>query len=149
VFWPDALWILALLLERCWYSTPRIHIHKNRVAQLNPWTLGSSHVTFHDTQGYGGDILTLLHTGLRNPEDGGDMFSETSARTRAARYNVPGGIYNSYDRVLRSQDTKLQRNFTLTERCRCCHLLSRTIASFGKSHRWQADAWLLSLIRQR
>jgi hypothetical protein len=30
----------------------------------------------------------------RNPEDGGDMFSEASVRTRTTRYKVPEGIYN-------------------------------------------------------
>jgi hypothetical protein len=29
---------------------------------------------------------------LRNPEDGGDTFSETSVRTRAIRYKIPEGI---------------------------------------------------------
>jgi hypothetical protein len=31
---------------------------------------------------------------LRNPEDAGDVFSETSVLTRAARYKAPEGIYN-------------------------------------------------------
>jgi hypothetical protein len=31
---------------------------------------------------------------LRNLEDGGDMFSETSVLTRATWYRVPEGIYN-------------------------------------------------------
>jgi hypothetical protein len=30
---------------------------------------------------------------LRNPEDGADMFSETSVLTRATRYKVPEDIY--------------------------------------------------------
>jgi hypothetical protein len=29
----------------------------------------------------------------KNPKDGGDMFSETSVRTRATRYKVPEDIY--------------------------------------------------------
>jgi hypothetical protein len=31
---------------------------------------------------------------LRNPEDGRDIFSKTSVRTRATRYTVPEDIYN-------------------------------------------------------
>jgi hypothetical protein len=31
---------------------------------------------------------------LRNPEDGSDMFSETSVLTGATRYKVPKGIHN-------------------------------------------------------
>jgi hypothetical protein len=33
---------------------------------------------------------------LRNPEDGGDMFSETSVLNRVIRYRVPEGIYNIF-----------------------------------------------------
>jgi hypothetical protein len=32
---------------------------------------------------------------LRNPEDGGDMFSETTVRTRATRYEAPEGMYKT------------------------------------------------------
>jgi hypothetical protein len=35
-----------------------------RVAQLYPQALGSLFVAFYDSQGYGGDILTRLHTGF-------------------------------------------------------------------------------------
>jgi hypothetical protein len=34
----------------------------DRVAQLYPQALGSLFVTFHNSQGYGGGILTCLHT---------------------------------------------------------------------------------------
>jgi hypothetical protein len=37
---------------------------KNRVAQLNPRVLGSLFLASYNLQGYGGGILTLLHTGL-------------------------------------------------------------------------------------
>jgi hypothetical protein len=33
---------------------------------------------------------------LRNPEDGGDIFSETSLLTRATRYKVPEDIYTKF-----------------------------------------------------
>jgi hypothetical protein len=36
---------------------------RNRVAQLYPWSLGSLYVVSYDSQGYGGGILTCLHTG--------------------------------------------------------------------------------------
>jgi hypothetical protein len=35
---------------------------RNKVAQLYPWALGSLFVTSYDSQGYGGGILTSLHT---------------------------------------------------------------------------------------
>jgi hypothetical protein len=34
------------------------------------------------------------YVGSRNPEDGGDIFSETSIITSAIRYRVPEDIYN-------------------------------------------------------
>jgi hypothetical protein len=37
---------------------------RNRVAQLYPQALGSLFVVFYDSQGYGGGIRTLHHTGL-------------------------------------------------------------------------------------
>jgi hypothetical protein len=37
---------------------------RNRVAQIYPRALGSLSVTSYDSQGYGGGILTRLHTGL-------------------------------------------------------------------------------------
>jgi hypothetical protein len=36
----------------------------NRVVQIYPWALGSLSVASYDSQGYGGGILSLLHTGL-------------------------------------------------------------------------------------
>jgi hypothetical protein len=42
--------------------SPRIHIPGNRVAQLYPRTLGSFFVASCDSQGYGGGIVTRLHT---------------------------------------------------------------------------------------
>jgi hypothetical protein len=36
---------------------------RNRMAQLYSWALGSPFVTSYDSQGYGGGILTHLHTG--------------------------------------------------------------------------------------
>jgi hypothetical protein len=43
---------------------PRIYIPRNRVAQLYPHALGSLFVVSYDSQGYGGDIRTCLHTGF-------------------------------------------------------------------------------------
>jgi hypothetical protein len=37
---------------------------RDRVAQLYRWALGSLSVTFYNLQGYGGGILTYLHTCL-------------------------------------------------------------------------------------
>jgi hypothetical protein len=37
------------------------------------------------------DLITL-----RSPEEGGNMFSETSALTTATRYNDPDGVYHWY-----------------------------------------------------
>jgi hypothetical protein len=37
---------------------------RNKVAQLYPWALESLFVASNDSQGYGGGILTRLHTGL-------------------------------------------------------------------------------------
>jgi hypothetical protein len=39
---------------------------RNRVAQLYPRALGSLFVVFYDSQGYGGGILSRLHTGYIN-----------------------------------------------------------------------------------
>jgi hypothetical protein len=36
----------------------------DREAQLYPQAPGSLSVAFYDSQGYGGDILTLPHTGI-------------------------------------------------------------------------------------
>jgi hypothetical protein len=41
----------------------------NRVAQLYPRTLGSLFVASYDSQGYGGGILTRLHTTPRHIEE--------------------------------------------------------------------------------
>jgi hypothetical protein len=41
---------------------------------------------------------------LRNLEDGGDIFSETSVQTSATRYEVPKGIYK-YTYVLAELST--------------------------------------------
>jgi hypothetical protein len=38
---------------------------RNRVAQLYPRALGSLSVASYDSQGYGGGILSRLHTGVR------------------------------------------------------------------------------------
>jgi hypothetical protein len=35
----------------------------DRVAQLYPQAPGSLFISFYDSQGYGGDIITRLHTG--------------------------------------------------------------------------------------
>jgi hypothetical protein len=50
-------------------SGPCIYTPKNRVAQLHPQARGSLSIAFYDSQGYGGGILTHLHTGtnLYNP----------------------------------------------------------------------------------
>jgi hypothetical protein len=40
------------------------------------------------------------HISLRNPEDGGDMFSETLVLTRVTRYEVPESIYHYSNMVL-------------------------------------------------
>jgi hypothetical protein len=42
---------------------PRIHIPRNRAAQLNPRTPCSLFVASYDSQGYGGGILAHLHKG--------------------------------------------------------------------------------------
>jgi hypothetical protein len=41
---------------------------RNTVAQLYPWTLSSPSVASYDSQGYGGGILTRLHTGIEMEE---------------------------------------------------------------------------------
>jgi hypothetical protein len=38
----------------------------DRVAQLYPQTPGSHFIALYDSQGYGGGILTDLHTGVMN-----------------------------------------------------------------------------------
>jgi hypothetical protein len=40
-----------------------MYIPRNRVAQLHPQAQGSLYVVSYDSQGYGGGILTHLHTG--------------------------------------------------------------------------------------
>jgi hypothetical protein len=40
---------------------------RNREVQLYPQALGSLFIAFYDSQGYGGGIRTLLHTGLHLP----------------------------------------------------------------------------------
>jgi hypothetical protein len=47
---------------RAW--SPYLYPPGNRVAQLYPRALGSFFVTSYDSQGYGGGIVTRLHTGL-------------------------------------------------------------------------------------
>jgi hypothetical protein len=44
----------------------------------------------------------------RSPEDGGDMFSETSVLTIATWYKVPEGIYNCYDQEIIPKDGVLE-----------------------------------------
>jgi hypothetical protein len=41
---------------------------RNRMAQLHPQALGAFFFASYDSQGYGTDIRTLLHTGLLNNE---------------------------------------------------------------------------------
>jgi hypothetical protein len=41
----------------------------DRVAQLHPQAPGSLFVAFYDSQGYGGGILTHLHTGILCTDD--------------------------------------------------------------------------------
>jgi hypothetical protein len=41
---------------------PRIYVPRDRVAQLYPQTLGSLVFAFYVSRGYGGGILTRLHT---------------------------------------------------------------------------------------
>jgi hypothetical protein len=43
---------------------------------------------------------------LRNPEDGGDIFSETSVLTTASRYEVPEDIYQGGDYVYTKNDVR-------------------------------------------
>jgi hypothetical protein len=38
----------------------------DRVAQLYPQAMGSLFIAFYNSQGYGGDILPLLHTGCED-----------------------------------------------------------------------------------
>jgi hypothetical protein len=47
-------------------------------------------------------------TQLWNPEDGVDIFSETSVRTRSTGYKVPGDIYNRYDGESTPEDFVVQ-----------------------------------------
>jgi hypothetical protein len=42
---------------------------------------------------------TVIPITLRNTEDGGDMFSETSILTTVIRYKVPEDIYQSSSEV--------------------------------------------------
>jgi hypothetical protein len=45
-------------------QVPTLIAPRNRVAKLYPRALGSLYVASYDSQGYGGGILTRLHTGL-------------------------------------------------------------------------------------
>jgi hypothetical protein len=53
---------------------------RNRVAQLYPRALGSIFVASYDSQGYGGGILTRLHTGLQTKWNYKKNYSSTSHR---------------------------------------------------------------------
>jgi hypothetical protein len=44
----------------------------------------------------------------RNNEDGGDMFSETSVRTRDTRQKAPQDVYNLYRRESITEDSALE-----------------------------------------
>jgi hypothetical protein len=52
----------------------------DKMAQLYPQALGSFFVTFYDSQGYGGGILTRLHTG-RFSEYGNQISVSTKAES--------------------------------------------------------------------
>jgi hypothetical protein len=52
----------------------------DRVAQLYPKARGSPFVAFYDSEGHGGDILTLLHTGSDS-----NLGWETTVPTNAPR----------------------------------------------------------------
>jgi hypothetical protein len=52
-----------LRLPQPWGSGPRILSRRNRAAQLYPRALGSRSFACYDSQGYGGGILSRLHTG--------------------------------------------------------------------------------------
>jgi hypothetical protein len=54
---------------------------RNRVARLYPQALGSLFVVSHDSQGYGGGVLTRLHTGFSN-----------SLCSRSQSYFTTGGL---------------------------------------------------------
>jgi hypothetical protein len=54
----------------------------DRVAQLYPHTPGSLFVAFHDSQGYGGGILTRLHKGRRRDKET-NMKSEKRHKNRS------------------------------------------------------------------
>jgi hypothetical protein len=56
-------------------------------------------VTVESLLTFQSSVIAWQHT-LRNPEDGGDLFSETSVLTRATRFTIPDDIVTCYGCVV-------------------------------------------------
>jgi hypothetical protein len=115
---------------------------KNRVAQLYPRALGSLFVASYDSQGYGGGILTLLHTGQNW------LSSDLISLSSISSVRVTTVIHSSYLNTHTHTQNKLCRFFIaysrlltenpfphsqhqLTRSCRYYFKISVALSSFS------------------
>jgi hypothetical protein len=82
---------------------PRMYISQEKTGPVIPWVLGSLFVAFNDSQGYGGGILTRLHTGWGNLVKADASWYTASART--AKKTSLQQLFQSRVHTLRSDDS--------------------------------------------